>query len=325
MWLPRSCTAKQSGARGRSPERRVRASACKPDSVRAHGVPRALDRHLSARPTRARQTGRLSASPASRAGGSAAWPCTPRGLPSRTGRPRALVGSYPTVSPITCDPGIRRRSVVHRLVCSLLHVAVTGGLPSRASVFTERGAHRCPDFPLQDYAPERRSSRRAGQDTARGLGFVLGHAVHALASRKSGLAEDSRMVLHFPSPARSPKTTRGSPGVLTSRATRVGRGPKPARTQIWKTTKTPRPTRAAAVAITGMRRCINGRDEGSLVVVEKFPRVGKRTECTGKDSKGQLFGTCDAIIATGRTGACPVPPPRRSLFLREVSGVRSLS
>ena len=46
----------------------------------------------------------------------AVWPCTTWGLPSRAGRPDALVGSYSTLSPITCAPE------GHRLVCSLLHL-----------------------------------------------------------------------------------------------------------------------------------------------------------------------------------------------------------
>jgi len=59
------------------------------------------------------QSGRAALPPE---GSDAAWPCTPRGLPGRPGHPRPPVGSYPTLSPITCAPR------GHRLVCSLLHV-----------------------------------------------------------------------------------------------------------------------------------------------------------------------------------------------------------
>ena len=159
------------GRRGRRRVKRRREPACKPNSVRRGGCRRtargATAIYLGL-PLPADSSG-LPVTPATLSAGRGApegerdclalhpvrfaWPPPSPGAP---------VGSYPTLSPITCAGG----SSGHRLVCSLLHLtwrracaAPPLGFLARAA-FPDPGIHRVltsPDFAL-----------RPGRDTAAG-------------------------------------------------------------------------------------------------------------------------------------------------------------
>lgn len=79
------------------------------------------------------------------------WSCTTRSLPSRAVSPHPLVGSYPTVSPITC-------LALPPTSAGLFSVALVVGSPRL--VVSQLVALRCSDFPLSCQARARQDSDR---------------------------------------------------------------------------------------------------------------------------------------------------------------------
>ena len=199
----------KSGARSRSPERRSCASACKPDSVPVRGPWTAI--YLRGLPALIR---RAACPLVERAGAL-------RGLAPPGVCPAARVARvrwWALTPPFHPSPVTHR---VHRLVYSLLHCAVAGGSPSRASVFTERGARWCPDFPLRErsHGAAVRPTRRAGYGARAPVRARAGRPRTCFTERQT---HPSRSAVDG-----TPRTNARPASLLTSRATRAERGTNP--------------------------------------------------------------------------------------------------